>query len=721
MDGTAAAFTSTSKHGGDGAFRIDINALRALSVVAVVGYHFRVFGFAGGFVGVDIFLVITGYLMAGKVLTDLALGRFSLVAFGAMRMRRIYPALAVMTASSVVAGWFLTLPREYLKHLLQALSALTFVSNFAFDSDNGYFAMAAQTKPLLHSWSLSVEWQFYIWMPLIVWLVWRLASGSKSRTSAVLLAFQVVAVLSLAWCLWKSQNDAMGSSYFSLRARAWEPLAGGLIAALEVWRRSKGDPNVPWVKSQVVAAAGWALVAGCVVCPVPESRWPGVLTIPPILGAAMIVAARPGTGATSWLGLSPIQRLGDWSYSIYLWHWPIWVFAVSWLSLRGENVSATHKMLMMVLTVVLSAASYHYVEQPVRMRRDFWTSRRMLASSSAVFALLAGFIAIAFLNDGFPSRLPEYLLPAELARRTNTPRDECFRNANSTKKATETYCSFGGEEIAGRPSAILWGDSFANQYLEPISSAAAANGIHGLIATQSACRPFVDEPVRNSGDQRVCRDFNRSMLDFLLGRTQPSIVVLGGDWGNALEISSLVDRLLSSGKTVVLIMPLLNIGFDLPQRWIEMQVRAGGAISEWKIEADPGLTMSDFRAEIARDLYNYMDDPRLIGVDPQSVICARDYCYLVRDGQANFRDTAHISNVNAMQFRGLFDAAFKSALRAPDKNNELSRDRACASRLEHGTRFRYTSAGRLKRRCKFAGLREWRSSPLPGTIVRPSP
>jgi peptidoglycan/LPS O-acetylase OafA/YrhL len=222
-----------------GAFRLDINALRALSVVAVVGYHFQIPGFAAGFVGVDVFLVITGYLMTSKVLTDLTLGRFSFHDFSTMRMRRIYPALAVMTVSSVVAGWFVTLPREYLKHLLQALSALTFVSNFAFDSDNGYFAMAAQTKPLLHTWSPSVEWQFYIWMPLIAALAWRSASASKSPISTVVLAFQVVAALSLTWCLWESHADAMGSSFFSLRARAWEPLTGGLIAATEIRRWSK--------------------------------------------------------------------------------------------------------------------------------------------------------------------------------------------------------------------------------------------------------------------------------------------------------------------------------------------------------------------------------------------------------------------------------------------------------------------------------------------------
>jgi hypothetical protein len=145
---------------------------------------------------------------------------------------------------------------------------------------------------------------------------------------------------------------------------------------------------------------------------------------------------------------------------------------------------------------------------------------------------------------------------------------------------------------------------------------------------------------------------------------EPSIVVLGGNWGNALEVSSLTDTLLSSGKTVVLIMPLLDIGFDLPQRWIENQVRAGKAIDEWNVDADPSLTMSRLRAEIAQHLDKHRDNRRLVLVDPQSVVCERDHnqCYLVRNGQANFRDTAHVSNVNAIQYRGLFDAAFRSAL-----------------------------------------------------------
>ncbi|KRR15503.1 hypothetical protein CQ14_04180 [Bradyrhizobium lablabi] len=660
---TAGTRSAAGRHAGPDGFRLDINGLRALSVIAVVGFHFQIPGFAGGFVGVDVFLVITGYLMTTKVLNDLRLGRLSLWAFWMMRMRRIYPALAVLTMVSVIVGWFVTLPAEYQRHLLQALSALTFFSNFAFKSDSGYFAMAAQTKPLLHTWSLSLEWQFYFFMPLIVGLVWRLASRAMSGINAVVVALQVFAALSLAWCLWASQQDATGSSFFSLQARAWEPLAGGLIAATEIRRRSEGM-KTSWLESPMTALAGWVLVAACTVYPMPEARWPGVLTILPILGACMIVAARQKAGEGSLLALSPVQRIGDWSYSIYLWHWPVWVFGLSWLAVRGYEVGSVQKTAMVLASLALGALSYRYVEQPVRTQRDFWTPRVLLTASGVSFAAFAGFVSLAFLNQGFPGRLPEYLLPAELARRTNTPRDECFRNANSTKKATETYCSFGSAPAAAMPSAILWGDSFANQYLDPISSAALANGIHGLIATQSGCRAFVDDAAIDAGYQPPCRQFNRSTLDFVLAQTGPSIVVLGSIWGTAAEVSVLVDRLLSAGKTVVFIMPLLHVGFDVPQRWIENQIRAGKAIDEWKVEASPGLTMSAFRGEIAGVLDRYRDNPHLLIIDPLSAVCEHGYCYLVRNGQANFRDTAHISNVNASQYAGLFDAAFKAALRA---------------------------------------------------------
>ena len=206
----------------------------------------------------------------------------------------------------------------------------------------------------------------------------------QSGINAVVVALQVFAALSLAWCLWASQQDATGSSFFSLQARAWEPLAGGLIAAAEIRRRSEGIADPSWLQSPLVAVAGWVLVAGCIVYPLPEARWPGVLTILPILGSAMIVAARQGSRRrrpARTVSDPARRRLVLLDLSLALADLGV---ALSWLSVRGYGVGATQKMLMVLASLALGALSYRYVEQPVRIRRDFWTSRRLLAGSGAL-------------------------------------------------------------------------------------------------------------------------------------------------------------------------------------------------------------------------------------------------------------------------------------------------------------------------------------------------
>ncbi|WLB23799.1 acyltransferase family protein [Bradyrhizobium japonicum] len=626
-------------------------------MLAVLAYHLRVPRFAGGFVGVDVFFVITGYLMTRIVVAELTADRFSLINFGIMRIRRLFPALAVVIATSIAAGWFVTLPGEYQRHLRQACFALLSLSNFAFDADSGYFAAPAQTKPLLHTWSLGVEWQFYIWMPLIASVIWHKALISKPRVEVLIGAFCSVALASFLWCVWQSQSDFTGSA-FSLRARAWEPLAGGLIALIELRVHDDGS-KAPRLR-KVASTLGWLILVGCVTYPIPERQWPGLPTLLPILGAVLIVGARQQTLLARWPSLSVIQRVGDWSYSIYLWHWPLLVFALTWLSFRGYPLTFTIKFLIATASIALGAASYVLVEQPTRRRRDIRSDFRLMGAATASFLALLAFTLTAFATHGFPSRLPEYLAAAEEARRTDTPRDECFRNANSIKREAEAYCEFGSKAPDAR-AAILWGDSFANQYLEPISSAALSNGIHGLIATQSACRPFIEDATKHSPDQEPCRAFNRNTLNLVLSHPDLSTVVLGGNWGDPDEIVSLVQKLLSSGKTVVLILPLLNIGFDVPQRWMEEQARVGKAVDEWKVEADAKLTNAALRANIAQRLVGE-ENPHLLLVDPQRAVCSGAHCFLVRNGQANFRDTAHISNVNAAQYQSLFEAAFKAVL-----------------------------------------------------------
>ena len=368
METTGAAPGAAGKHASPDGFRLDINALRALSVIAVVGFHFQIAGFAGGFVGVDVFLVITGYLMTAKVLNELKLGRFSPWTFWMMRMRRIYPALAVLTIASVIVGWFVTLPAEYL----------------------AAFAPGAVGADLLVELRLQERQRLFR------------HGGADQTTAAHLVAVAGVAVLflhaagrwpGLAACFARHVGDQCGG-------RCAAGLRGPVIGVVSVgkparcdgivlllpageslgavgWRidrcqqRSGADPKESPIppgcnrRSSRSPAGCWSRAASSIPCP--KRDGPACSRFLPILGAAMIVAARQGAGEGSLLGLSPIQRIGDWSYSIYLWHWPIWVFALSWLAARGYERRRRAEDMMVLASLALGALSYRYVEQPVQI------------------------------------------------------------------------------------------------------------------------------------------------------------------------------------------------------------------------------------------------------------------------------------------------------------------------------------------------------------------
>lgn len=652
-----------------GAFRQDINALRAWAVLAVVGYHFQIAGFAGGFVGVDIFFVISGYLITGQVLSQLQENRFSLRGFWLSRLRRIFPALFVVTVFAVAMGWVFTMPGDYLKHIRQALSALAFASNLTLDGERGYFDAAAQTKPLLHTWSLSIEWQFYLALPLLLLIIWRLSLVSR-KLSAARWALLVFAVMSLAWCLLRG-NIEPGSGFFSLRARAWELLAGSVIAGLQNWETANIRKfGLTFSRCQpAVAALGWLLIGGSTVFPLPSEHWPSLLTILPVTGAALVVASRDRSVWQRIIGHEAVQRIGDWSYSIYLWHWPLWVFFLQRAAFNQLSIEWPHKFGLVGITLLVAYLSYRFVEQPFRSRHGFWTARRLAGGCALGFGAFLLFTAAVLKTHGFPNRLPDYQQRAELARRMNTPRDDCFRNDKSSKQAAERFCEFGAPAASlGVPSAILWGDSLANQYLEPISRAASGIGLHGLIATQSGCRAFLDVPEQDKGVPQSCRQFNREVLDFVRATEQPAIVILGRNWGTgelgAKEAAALIERLLSSGKTVVLILPSLYIGFDVAQRLLENQFRVKRAIDEWHVDATPELVQQTVRREILQATAPFLNNPQFITVDPLPKVCDGPVCYLVRKGQANFRDTIHISNVNASQYDDIFLKALTDAKKA---------------------------------------------------------
>ncbi|MCY1166764.1 Acyltransferase family protein [compost metagenome] len=662
----------------DSAFRGDINALRAWAVVAVVLYHFQVPGFSSGFVGVDIFFVISGYLITGQALAQMAAGRFSFSAFWTARLRRIFPALLAVIVTTLALGWWLTMPDEFLRHTRQMLFAVTFLSNITFGDARGYFDAAAHTKPLLHTWSLSIEWQFYLLLPLFLAAIWRVLPAPKkpARMTAALL---VVALGSMVWCFWLARGDA-GAAFFSLNARAWELLAGGVIAGLHrlpgcgaasVFMHAGGE-----MLRRVLVLLGWLMVGLAAVCGLSSEYWPGLWTLLPVAGSALVVWGGPIAPLKHLTGSAPVQRIGDWSYSIYLWHWPLWVFLQQWASYRDISVEAPYKIGALVVALLLSYLSYRHVEQPARLRRALWTPRRLWLGYLLALAVLTVFTLAAVKFHGFPSRVPDYQQRVDLARRTNTPRDECFRNAQSEKRAREQFCEFGAAATTQMPSAILWGDSLANQYLEPISAGASHLGLRGLIATESGCRAYLLANAGPGNTRSACDLFNQEVLAVLDHQLEPRIVILARNWGGVDSVAeefALVRHLIASGKTVVLILPLLNPGFDVPERWMREQFRAGGPVDELRIKATPELLQQEVRDEIARQSQAFAGNPRFLTVDLAPRICNPEYCYLVKGGYANFRDTLHISNVNASQYNDIFakvlDAAVNASLGPPALKN----------------------------------------------------
>ena len=647
-------------------FRQDINALRAWAVLAVVLYHFDIAGFASGFVGVDIFFVISGYLITGQALAQLEAGNFSFKAFWTARLRRIFPALIVMVLSTLLLGWWLTMPDEFLRHTRQMLFAVTFLSNITFNDARGYFDTAAQTKPLLHTWSLSIEWQFYLLLPLVLVAAWRVLQALNKQLK-VLALLGLSMLLSMAWCFHLSHADA-GAAFFSLGARAWELQAGAVVAALH----RQGTVARPGASTQnhgraALVVLGWLMVLVSAVSGLSAEHWPGPWTLLPVVGCALVVWGGPLAVLRPLTSNAPVQRLGDWSYSIYLWHWPVWVFLQQWARYSGMRIGATHKAGALAMALALSCASYRYVENATRSRPALWTSPRLWRSYLQVLAGLTAFTLVAVSSHGFPQRVPDYQQRVDTARRVNTPHDECFRNAQSEKRASSEFCTFGSDATPKMPTVMLWGDSLANQYLEPISTAASHLGVRGLIATQSGCRAFLVVQADDGRAPLNCELFDQKVAQFLDRPLGPPIVVLGRNWSgvdSVTEAMALVRHLLASGKTVVLILPLITPGFDVPERWMREQFRAGKPVDDLTIEATPAVVQQDLKDEISRQAQAFVGNPRFLTVDLAPKICPAKYCYLVKDGQANFRDTLHISNVNASQYDEIFAAALSAAVQA---------------------------------------------------------
>lgn len=484
-------------------FRQDINGLRALAVLAVVFYHFRIAGFAGGFVGVDIFFVISGFLMTKIILSAHAAGRFSLSGFYLARAKRIVPALLVMVALLLIVAWFLPLtPYEYKQLAKHARDSALFVSNHTYAREAGYFAAASHEKWLLHTWSLSVEWQFYLLLPILFLAFQKIRAGANARylLLAILIASFVACVAPFGF--------RTETTFFLLPFRAWELVAGGLTYLFTEQRR---------LPQRVASGMAWTSVLALVLAAMQLSSaeaWPGWRTLLPIVASCLIIAARHDCNpllanrAAQWIGLR--------SYSIYLWHWP---FVVA-LGLYGWQDNPWAIMAALAVTLAAGALSYQFVEIPARMRSVGVRPSRLWLAFAAAFAGVAAPAAWLQGQNFLPQRTQAQ---STLAYLTDLPPFDGTASAACFDGSLPDGCQYG----KGPVGAIMIGDSHAGVTASALSRITAEHGQATQLWSKGACMTVLGIHSIDRTEGARCMDFNQRMFDRLSEgkNTLPVVIV----------------------------------------------------------------------------------------------------------------------------------------------------------------------------------------------------
>ena len=629
-------------------FRRDINSLRAIAVLVVVLFHFGVPGFSGGFVGVDVFFVLSGFLMTKIIITGIEGRSFSLVNFYLDRARRIIPALVVLCAVLLLVGWFLLPAKNYQQLGTHVVASIAFISNFKFWKETGYFDGGSHEKWLLHTWSLSVEWQFYILLPLGVLVVWRLL-GPKA-VKWVLIA---VGIGSLVLSIIVSQRSPSGAFYL-IPTRAWEMLAGGLV-----WWICRVHTQLARKLSNFLIAIGLLILGISVVVFDSKAIWPGASAIWPVVGTMCVLAANRQDVPVFSNGF--MQRIGNSSYSIYLWHWPF-VVVLAYTRLESNWVLIWSGI---ILSVVIGEISLRLVEIPARIKLRACSRGGQLniivggASTVVLFAVLAVF-------KTFPGRIPEGVELVSAAAYDMDPRaEQCWE---STDGRTTPVCFYG----AGNLAAIMIGDSHAGATITAFAEASRIESGNGVSLFGKKGCPTLTDAKR---DGYECDAFNTWMLKatsdipsdvpaVIVNRTTSYIYGLMANespknlvsvpivyFDEKLDTATLYfqeqfrsDLILTAcrlaqAREVFLVRPIPEMGVDVP-RSMSLSLLLSGKNS------DVSISLTAYHKRHAFIWEAQDEAARSCGVkilDPLPFLCDEDRCWGSKDGHPLYFDDDHLN------------------------------------------------------------------------------
>ncbi|WP_366919346.1 acyltransferase family protein [Variovorax ginsengisoli] len=552
--------------------------MRAIAVLAVLAFHAFPSALPGGFIGVDIFFVISGFLITSIILRSLAGDGFSYRDFYARRIERIFPALALVLAATFAVGWHVLLPGGLAQLGKHAAAGAGFVSNFAFWGEAGYFDSAAETKPLLHLWSLAIEEQFYLIWPLLLGLAWK----RKWRIFGVVVA---VAAVSFAINL-GTVHSHQTAAFYSPASRFWELMVGGMLAC---WRlRGPRAQSAALTHSQSVA--GLALIVLGLIFIRGGGAFPGWWALLPTLGAFLCIAAGPSGIVNRYvLGARPMVWIGLISYPLYLWHWPLLAYAR--ILDIGEG-AWTVRAAALVLSFVLAYLTFKFVEFPIRSRAWNRVAGSMLvAPMVAIFALGLG----AYTANGFGFRLegtPLAFASHDYDFKIDSRSGECWASSTDSPDVYAKTC-VDREDGSGKPLVMLWGDSHAGRFAAGLRREVDGKARFAVFARDS-CPPIVEFAYPR------CVEANSYVLS-QVSKIKPDTVVLFGHWAYYLaspskvslqDLAATAAQLKAAGVSRIIVMgPAPTWTEPLPKVLAELHRDAGGAI--------PVRTTSKLAKEVA--------------------------------------------------------------------------------------------------------------------------
>ena len=615
-------------------FRPDIEGLRALAIVPVVVFHAWPALLPGGFVGVDIFFVISGYLITTLLLQRLAAGSYSIASFYAARIRRIFPALFAMLALVAPACWLLLEPAA-LHEFARLLGATgLFASNIELYRTTGYFEGAAELKPLLHTWSLAVEEQYYIVFPPLLALLWRFA---RRRIGIALVA---VGLASLAWCLKLMPYDAEWA-FFAAPARTFELMIGSVLAWW-VGREGRADTRPAWVDQAVGWAALGALVASLLLMradhafPGPAALWPCLAT------AALIwVGATRRAMATRWLSIMPLRWIGAHSFSLYLWHWPVLVLM---RHLVLDQPTPLQAGLAVALSVALAWASLRWVEAPVRQSR-LAQPVMLLAGASIIVASLVAAWALALASDHRASQPGRDAALRAGASDFSPDRKRCHSSGNRWLGYDER-CLFGPPDA--KPVLAVWGDSHGVEIARALGNVATDRRVAQL--TGSSCPPALGytPPGRPRcvavNDALLARLTEDASVDAVLLAARHEFY-LGSPNAGAFEagLAESIRRLRAAGKRVLLLDPVPTYHYPVPAALAMRWRRGDELVAQGQMTADYRIRQAASLALVQR----LTADGQAERVGVGQLLCGGPRCKVLEGDASLYFDDNHLSMTGA--------------------------------------------------------------------------